>query len=202
MKKNSWRSTKMARIEENQETFLKIYNQSGETFKKRRKQKGWTQRQLCNAMKNIFPDISVTQSDVSEWEHECEYENAIVHPRAYKILCMAFTLGMHPSEIYSIKGTRKPFSPQLYESLNSEEKFKHKLGKKLKSIMIEKGFSNSSLAASFYKEANKMGILISADFDSIIKDIQRYRNGRRNLPLYYLILLCKVLDVEISDFLS
>ena len=32
MKKNSWRSTKMAKIEENQETFLKIYNQIGENF--------------------------------------------------------------------------------------------------------------------------------------------------------------------------
>ena len=192
----------MAKSEENQETFLKIYNQSGKKFKERRKQKGWTQQELCDAMKNIFPDISVRQSYVSEWEHEREYENAIVQPRAYKILCMAFTLDMHPSEIYSIKGTRKPFSPQLYESLNSEEKFKHKLGKKLKSIMIEKGFSNSSLAASFYKEANKMGILISADFDSIKRNIQRYRNGGRNLPLYYLILFCKVLDVEILDFLS
>lgn len=191
----------MAKLEENQETFLKIYNQSGKNFKKRRKQKGWTQRQLCDAMKNIFPDISVTQSKVSEWEHECKYENAIVHPRAYKILCMAFALGMHPSEIYSVKGKKEPFSPKLRKRLRSEKVFKKNFGRKLKSIMIEKGFSTSLLADSFYKEASKMGILISADVDSIKTNIRRYRNGRRNLSLKYLILFCKILDVEILDFL-
>lgn len=192
----------MAKSEENQETFLKIYNQSGKKFKERRKQKGWTQQELCDAMKNIFPDISVRQSYVSEWEHEREYENAIVQPRAYKILCMAFTLDMHPSEIYSIKEKKEPFSPKLRKRLRSEKVFKKNFSRKLNSIMIEKGFSKSLLADLFYKEASKMGILISADFDSIKRNIQRYRNGGRNLPLYYLILFCKVLDVEILDFLS
>lgn len=192
----------MARIDENQETFLKIYNQIGENFKKKRKMKGWSQKQLCQEIKNKYPNLSITQSDISELEHKRKPENALVHSRTYKLLCVASTLEMHPSEIYAIKGEIEPFSPELYKNLISEEEFKNKLGKNLDTIMKEKGYSRFSLVDLFFDKANEIGILISSDSEAIERSIQRYRNRERNLPFYYLILLCNALDVEISYFLS
>lgn len=196
MKKNSWRYTNMTEIEEKRETILEIYKQIGENFKKKRKMKGWSQKRLCQEIKNKYPGTSITQSDISE------LEQARVSSRAYKILCVASTLEMHPSEIYAIKGEIEPFSPELYKNLISEEEFKNKLGKNLDTIMKEKGYSRFSLVDLFFDKANEIGILISSDSEAIERNIQRYRNGERNLPFHYLILLCNALDVEISYFLS
>ncbi|WP_270388047.1 helix-turn-helix domain-containing protein [Blautia hansenii] len=192
----------MARIEENEETFLKIYNQIGENFKKKRKMKGWSQKQLCQETKKKYPNLSITQSDISELEHKRKPENTLVHPRTYKLLCLASTLEMHPSEIYSIKGEKEPFSSELYQNLTSEEKFKNRLGMNLDTIMKEKDYSRFLLTDLFFDKTNEFGILISSDSDSIERSIQRYRNGERNPPFYNLILLCNALDVEISYFLS
>lgn len=202
MKKNSWRSTKMARIEENQETFLKIYKQLGENFKARREQKGWTQQKQCGAVKNLFPDIHITQSDVSEYEYGCELEMMPVHMRSYKVLCLAFALDMHPSEIYSIKGKKEAFSPKLRKRLRSEEVYKKNFGRNLDCIMRKERLSNRLLADRLYTKAEEMGLLKSPDASISAKTIQRYRKGERNPPFGYLILLCNVLNVEIVKFLS
>lgn len=192
----------MARIEENQETFLEIYTRLGENFKEHREKKGWTQQQLCDAMKNIFPDMHFTQSDISEYEWGCELGTPPVHMRSYKILCLAFTLEMHPSEIYSPNRVIRKFPQKSNERLQSEEAFKSIFGRNLNSIMKQKKLSSISLAALLNKEATKMEILKSPNSTISEKTIQRYRKGERNPPLGYLILFCKVLDVEISDFLS
>lgn len=191
------------------EAFRKNSNGIGTNIRTRRERLGLTQTQLAEKAKERFPDWKLSQTTLCRYEQE-KY-GVFICMSSFTFFRFCEILEVHSSELCLVNEGKKILPYKRKECLETKEKFKQSLSDHLYEFVIlkqEKNHSKDSKNnkaipfAEFYAKLCNHAKKLNYDESIGTETIYHYLNKERIPSLDYLFLICKTLEIELSELID